>query len=123
VAVPLSSTEKKIFDEFCVNVEWEQDHNVDEMNLEDPLCTAPLIRTSTKARSRARPPSPSLSASPLSSCPPSPLLEKASLSSEASYTDSASSGCLRRSKRVADALAARSNIQTRSSNRGSRNLS
>ncbi|KAF9065318.1 hypothetical protein BDP27DRAFT_1425003 [Rhodocollybia butyracea] len=128
--VPLSSTEEKIFDEFCVNLEWEKDANVDGMDLEDALRTVmPLIRTPTKIRSRARPTSTSPLSSPLSSCPPSPVLDQAPLPSEpASETDavtstSTRSGSLRRSKRVADALAARSNIKTRSSNRGSRNLS
>ncbi|KAJ4488152.1 hypothetical protein J3R30DRAFT_3400721 [Lentinula aciculospora] len=140
--VPLSATEEKIFAEFCVNLEWEKDEQGDGnvMDIEDALRTAlPLTRTPerlTRTRSRVRPVSTSPPSSPLSSCPPSPMLDKAqlhaltsskSLSATASQVDatlpSLSSSSLRRSKRVADALAAKSNVKTRSSNRRSRNLS
>ncbi|KAJ3867765.1 hypothetical protein EV359DRAFT_33738 [Lentinula novae-zelandiae] len=107
VEVPLSATEEKIFDEFCVNLE---------------------------TRSRARQVSFSPSSSPLSSCPPSPVLDKAETHSSAKLvtatvpqvdatTSSPSSSSLRRSKRVADALAAKSNVRTRSCKRWSKNLS
>lgn len=127
---PLSPTEEEIFDELCVNLEWEKDSNRNEMEIEEALRTAlPLVRSpdrSTKTRSRARK-SPSPPTSPLSSCPPSPVLEKAELrtptSSSIRSSGSATSQPMRRSKRVADALAAKSTVRTRSSNRGSRNLS
>ncbi|KAE9406365.1 hypothetical protein BT96DRAFT_1014873 [Gymnopus androsaceus JB14] len=108
---PLSPTEEEIFDELSLRT------------------ALPLVRSpdrSTKTRSRARK-SPSPPTSPLSSCPPSPVLEKAELrtptSSSIRSSGSATSQPMRRSKRVADALAAKSTVRTRSSNRGSRNLS
>lgn len=124
VESPLSATEEEIFDEFCVNLEWENDKVGTQMEIEEGLRTAlPLVRTpdrSTRTRSRARkslsPPS-----SPLSSCPPSPTLDKADLFVSSSSTPSQQPR--RRSKRVADALAAKSTVRTRSNNRGSRNLS
>ncbi|KAJ3717645.1 hypothetical protein DFJ43DRAFT_789270 [Lentinula guzmanii] len=142
VDVPLSDTEEKIFDEFCVNLEWDNEENGDGnvMDIEDALRTAlPLMRTperSTRARSRARRVSISPPSSPLSSCPPSPVLDKAQLCTSISSKSapvivpqadtalpSPSPGSLRRSKRVADALAAKSNVRTRASSRKSRNLS
>ncbi|KAJ3829996.1 hypothetical protein F5880DRAFT_1607046 [Lentinula raphanica] len=137
--VPLSDTEEKIFDEFCVNLEWDQEEkgDVNVMDMEDALRSAlPLARTperSTRTRSCARPFSMSPPLSPLSSCPPSPVLDKVQLQPltsakstlvvvpKADVTRSSStSGSLRRSKRVADALAAKSNVKA--SNRKSRNL-
>ncbi|KAJ3920978.1 hypothetical protein F5877DRAFT_36957 [Lentinula edodes] len=82
VEVPLSATEEKIFDEFCVNLEWEKAEEGFDclMDIEDALRTAlPLMRTPERS--------------------------------------------LRRSKRVADALAAKSNVRTRSCKRRSKNLS
>ncbi|KIK59722.1 hypothetical protein GYMLUDRAFT_74163 [Collybiopsis luxurians FD-317 M1] len=135
VDVPLSATEEEIFDEFCVNLEWEKDVPSEEMGLKEALQTAlPLLRTPNHSRPRAQPGTSSPTSSPLSSCPPSPVLHKAQASTRtASSTSHAkshantavakTSGPLRRSKRVADALAAKSNVRTRSSNRGSRNVS
>ncbi|KAH7877599.1 uncharacterized protein C8R40DRAFT_905653 [Lentinula edodes] len=140
VEVPLSATEEKIFDEFCVNLEWEKAEEGFDclMDIEDALRTAlPLMRTperSTRTRSRARQVSFSPSSSPLSSCPPSPVLDNTETHSSAKLvtttgpqvdatTSSPSSSSLRRSKRVADALAAKSNVRTRSCKRRSKNLS
>jgi hypothetical protein len=127
VDIPLSATEEKIFDEFCVNLEWEKDGNRDKMEIEETLRTAlPPLRTPTKPHSRARRVSLSPPVSPLSSCPPSPVLDDKTSTSAPSpplSTQTGTSSTLRRSKRVADALAAKSGMKTRSGNRGSRNVS
>ncbi|KAJ4001380.1 hypothetical protein F5050DRAFT_1683517 [Lentinula boryana] len=91
VEVPLSDTEEKIFDEFCVNLEWDNEENGDG--------NAQLY---TSISSKSAP----VIVSQADTALPSP-----------------SPGSLRRSKRVADALAAKSNVRTRASSRKSRNLS
>ncbi|THU99326.1 hypothetical protein K435DRAFT_498869 [Dendrothele bispora CBS 962.96] len=81
---PLSATEEKIFDELCVNLEWEKDS------------PDPVIFDS--------PPT-----SPLSSCPPSPEIPPLPLPlpSHSRTQSTETDKPLRRSKRVADAKAAR----------------
>ncbi|KAJ3844498.1 hypothetical protein F5878DRAFT_525671 [Lentinula raphanica] len=86
--VPLSDTEEKIFDEFCVNLEWDQEEKGDVNVQLQPLTSAKSTLV---------------------------VVPKADVT-----RSSSTSGSLRRSKRVADALAAKSNVKA--SNRKSRNL-
>ncbi|KAF5365580.1 hypothetical protein D9758_003195 [Tetrapyrgos nigripes] len=85
---PLSATEERIFDELCVNLEWEND----KPDLEYPATYSPP-------------------SSPLSSCPPSPELPPVPLPSHTCTESIETDKPLRRSKRVADKAA---RIRTRS---------
>jgi hypothetical protein len=98
---PLSATEQEIFHELCVIPEWEKDGeddekeikamDVDEGSIADPV----VLPTAVPSKNSPSPPSPTPVERPN---PP-----------------------LRRSKRVADAIAAQTQPRTRSRRRGSRN--
>ncbi|KAF5391341.1 hypothetical protein D9757_002043 [Collybiopsis confluens] len=128
--VPLSATEEELFEE-CVNLEWETDIKIEDATRSAVLSLQSSDR-SIKSRSHAKLRFSSPPSSPLSSCPPSPVLLKTQLSTRAVSRSSPSprsgsistrsSGTLRRSKRVADALAAKLNVRTRSSKRGARHV-
>ncbi|KAK7466960.1 hypothetical protein VKT23_004024 [Stygiomarasmius scandens] len=89
---PLSATEEKIFDELCVNLEWENDN---------PDPAGPPTFDS--------PPS-----SPLSSCPPSPEIPPVPLPlpSHARTRSTETNKPLRRSRRVAEAKTARTRTRS-----------
>ncbi|KAJ8078605.1 hypothetical protein PM082_012888 [Marasmius tenuissimus] len=107
--LPLSPREEEIFQELCVNLEWEQDqHDGSPPPMSAKTIVAEMQDQFGEAMSR--------SSSPLSSCPPSPQLATVRAPPPSSNPN------LRRSKRVAATKTTKASTPTtRTTRKGSKN--